>query len=520
VSLSDALCRSYLDLRWHFDPAAATTAGAAGQDDRLGRFDDASVREHLAAFRAIEAGVEELAVEDAADELDRTALLDDIRVTIFRLQHESPHRKNPAFWLLHLCEALHGILARAGEPAEARAGSALARLRATPEFLRTAAATLAEPPEVLVDAARALVDLTADLITRVIDAVGAGLDGRRAELALAGAEAEAALARFRLALDTDLSRHADEHAPAVGEDQFERLLHHMHAVRAGAPELWRYVLHLEEETEQVLNELGAPGSWRDVIGGRIAAAMQADAIPAARAELERIQDFLATADLLPMERSLPTVETLPAHLLPFTGHAVYQAGSVEAPTRDAQLWIAPWASTAAWISQVVAEAGVPGLHLQGARAARPGPEIRRHLSSRLLRGGWGLYAVELLEEAGYWPTAAERILVRSHLLLRALLGRIDIGLHTRRMSPDEAAALLVERLPLEPTHAQAMVYGCCLEPTQAIGALIGRRELIRLREDRRQAGGEEFSSVRHHDEVLGYGSLPVPLIRWGMGLDE
>jgi hypothetical protein len=56
----------------------------------LGRFDSATVGEHLAAFRAIEAGVEELEVEDSADEIDRTALLDDIRVAIFRYQHERP----------------------------------------------------------------------------------------------------------------------------------------------------------------------------------------------------------------------------------------------------------------------------------------------------------------------------------------------------------------------------------------------------------------------------------------------
>ena len=94
MSLSDDLCRSYLDLRWHFDPAAATLAGITEHDGRLGQFDRAAIREHLAAFRAIEAGIEELAVEDAADELDRTALLDDVRVTIFRIQHERPQSRN------------------------------------------------------------------------------------------------------------------------------------------------------------------------------------------------------------------------------------------------------------------------------------------------------------------------------------------------------------------------------------------------------------------------------------------
>ena len=63
MSVTDELCRSYLDLRGHFDPAAASQTGL-------------------------------------------TALLDDVRASIFRLHYESPHTQNPCFWALHLCQAL------------------------------------------------------------------------------------------------------------------------------------------------------------------------------------------------------------------------------------------------------------------------------------------------------------------------------------------------------------------------------------------------------------------------------
>ena len=35
----DDLCRSYLDLKYNFDPAAASSAGLVSHDSRLGRFD-------------------------------------------------------------------------------------------------------------------------------------------------------------------------------------------------------------------------------------------------------------------------------------------------------------------------------------------------------------------------------------------------------------------------------------------------------------------------------------------------
>ena len=34
----DELCRSYLDLKYHFDPAAASAAGLVSHDGRLGSF--------------------------------------------------------------------------------------------------------------------------------------------------------------------------------------------------------------------------------------------------------------------------------------------------------------------------------------------------------------------------------------------------------------------------------------------------------------------------------------------------
>jgi uncharacterized protein (DUF885 family) len=47
---------------------------------------------------------------------------------------------------------------------------------------------------------------------------------------------------------------------------------------------------------------------------------------------------------------------------------------------------------------------------------------------------------------------------------------------------------------------------------------VGRREILRLREDARRARVSSFSLPAFHDELLGYGALPTALARWGMGL--
>ena len=108
----DDLCRSYLDLKYHFDPAAASAAGLVSHDSRLGRFDTDTVRGHLSALRSVAGAVEELESDDLQAEIDRTALLGEIRGATFRLEHEQPHVRNPAYWLSHVFQGLYAMLAR------------------------------------------------------------------------------------------------------------------------------------------------------------------------------------------------------------------------------------------------------------------------------------------------------------------------------------------------------------------------------------------------------------------------
>ncbi|MGH7628691.1 MAG: hypothetical protein ACREOF_04755, partial [Gemmatimonadales bacterium] len=144
------LLDSYLDLRWHFDPAAASAAGVVSADAWLGAFDAQAMREHVAAFRSIAGAIEDVELNELDDEIDRTALLADVRTFIARFEQERPHVRDPGFWMAHAREAIAALTAR--EPADAAAPAALARISALPALLDAARATLRRPPVLLVDA--------------------------------------------------------------------------------------------------------------------------------------------------------------------------------------------------------------------------------------------------------------------------------------------------------------------------------------------------------------------------------
>ena len=266
MSAIDELCQSYFDVRWHFDPAAASADGRTDQDGRLGRFDAESVREHLAAVRSLAGAAEELDVEDYQEEIDRTALLDDMRVLGFRFDHEQPHRRNPAFWLRHVRDAFVAVLGRPDDGATA--GVVAERLRDIPPFLESAIATLDKPPAIFTDTALAMLGSTGEVVVEATRRYSLLAPELKESLDAATVSALSALKSFGLALSEGVAPSADPHAFAAGEDEFERRLRFEHALLASAPELWRYGLRLRDEVEEelasVARRIDSSRSWRDI----------------------------------------------------------------------------------------------------------------------------------------------------------------------------------------------------------------------------------------------------------------
>ena len=270
MATTDELCRSFLDLWWHFDPAAATAAGAAGQDGRLGGFDGASVREHVAALRSIAAAVEDLDVETVAGEIDRTALLDHLRVLLFRFEHEKPHRRDPVFWVEHACDAFAGLLRKPDSDAHAIAAG-LARLRELPRFLDSARETLREPALILLEAAGAMLPSLAALVEETASRYGPAwaMVGAEESPAIVAAAREA-VARLGAGLRAGIVPSEDPSAEAIGEDEVDRRLHHEHASVHNSAEVWRAANRAVTETEAEVIAVAAtiePGKpWQELWG--------------------------------------------------------------------------------------------------------------------------------------------------------------------------------------------------------------------------------------------------------------
>ena len=148
--------------------------------------------------------------------------------------------------------------------------------------------------------------------------------------------------------------------------------------------------------------------------------------------------------------------------------------------------------------------------------------------------GWALYAEELMAEPvpnhkyGFY-SPGEYLYELQGQLLRAVRVRVDAGLHTGRMSFDDAIDYFTEHVLFTPgartraasdpaaraalDSASRAIYRYSKWPTQAITYNLGKNVIIELREACRAKTGSTFSTRNFHERLMKEGPIPIAYIR-------
>jgi uncharacterized protein (DUF885 family) len=157
----------------------------------------------------------------------------------------------------------------------------------------------------------------------------------------------------------------------------------------------------------------------------------------------------------------------------------------------------------------------PGHHFQIALAQEIAdtPLLRRLVSFNAFSEGWGLYAEELADEQGFYDgDPIGRIGFLRWQLWRAARLVVDTGLHAQNWTRQQAIDYLVATTGDTPGVIATEVDRYIVWPGQACGYEIGRREIMRLREQARNDLGPDFDLRGFHDAVLLSGEVPLGVL--------
>ena len=140
------------------------------------------------------------------------------------------------------------------------------------------------------------------------------------------------------------------------------------------------------------------------------------------------------------------------------------------------------------------------------------PEFRRFGGNNAYVEGWALYTESLGKELGLYTDPYQYMGALGDEMHRAIRLVVDVGLHTKNLSREDAIQYMMDNEAISEQGATAEIERYMVIPAQALGYKIGALKIRELRNKYAISMGSKFSLSAFHDQVLKYGSMPLDVL--------
>lgn len=533
-------------------PVSATFIGVHEHDHRLPDFSDHGLGDSLAVLTRLQEMFRRLPEEPltAGERLDR-ALAEGV-VEVLRWEAGSGHFAlgNPC---VYTGEAVFGVIAlllRPFAPLKVRVAAAVERMMAIPAFLAQGRANVRRAPSPWIERAIRECEGALALFERGVEIFIRDESVTDPAFRKGAAAAAAAFREFHSYLLTELAKNATGDYACGGEalDLLIRRGHFLEMEAAAVLALGREHLAAAEARLQTAASVVGSTDWRAALRSL------SDRHPPASEYYRRFGKVWEETRVAAEAHGLVTWPDYPIRFVPQPAWAreaaphlyflFYRAPAafdrvpvvdylvppveLEMPPDEQLRRLRATNDSVIKLNHVIHHGGL-GHHLQNwyayhQAASRIGRFAAVDCASRIalfcggtMAEGWACYATDLMDEIGFL-TPFER-LSQAHTRLRmAARAIVDVQLHTRAWTVDEAAQFYHESAGLAPEAARAEAVKNSMFPGTALMYLVGDDLIHRLRTEMQTRQG--FTLRRFHDRLLSYGSVPVALIASEMRAGE
>ncbi|ALW85599.1 hypothetical protein AUC43_11155 [Hymenobacter sedentarius] len=166
------------------------------------------------------------------------------------------------------------------------------------------------------------------------------------------------------------------------------------------------------------------------------------------------------------------------------------------------------------MESLFAHEAIPGHHyqlsLQQENTALP--KFRRFASYPAFSEGWALYCESLGPELGLYTDPYQKIGALGDEIHRAIRLVVDVGMHAKGMTREQAIKYMMDNEPISEQGATAEIERYMAMPGQALAYKTGALKLRELRARYEKQLGKKFDLRAFHDEVLAGGSMPLAVL--------
>jgi len=210
------------------------------------------------------------------------------------------------------------------------------------------------------------------------------------------------------------------------------------------------------------------------------------------------------------------VEAVPEYLAPSYTAGRYSGASIKSKTAG-HYWVNTYnlkSRSLYTLESLTLHEAVPGHHLQIALAQELAdlPEFRRDLYINAFGEGWGLYSEYLGYEMGFYKDPYSRFGRLTYEMWRACRLVIDVGIHTKDWTREQAVDYLASHTALSLHEVNTEINRYISWPGQALAYKIGELKIKELRKRAEEKLKGKFDVRAFHDMVLGQGTVTLSVL--------
>ncbi len=534
-----ALVEKVLEYRWKANPVEATYTGIHKYDGLFENFSPAFRRSYHNKLKGFSKKLKRF--YSKKEKLSEGELLD-LEILYSTLEAEVKYEKvynrfmrDASFYPSLALSGCNVFILRDFAPLEQRGKSLLQRIKQIPFFLKQGERNLkkvSKIPRIWTEIGMETTISGKAFFQTSIPEFAGKVPQLKNSILKAAQEAEKSFERYYNFLkDKVLPKSRGDFA--CGKKLFDYLLSSYHQLPYDSKDLLKIgkkvIRNTQDEMKRISKRIDPGKNWSEILSDiKKLHPHREELLSFYKEEMQKSCNFVKGKDLvtMPEEEELEVIETpvFVRHLIPY---AAYMSPAPFEKSQKGFYWVTPVDQKLPLEKQeqqlqghnvfksvvTTLHEGYPGHHLQLVLGNRIDSKVRRVFGTTVFVEGWALYCEEMMYEQGYYTDIRTRLFQLKDQLWRGCRVVIDVKLHTKKMSFDQAVDMLVNVAELERVNAIAEVKRYTQEPTQPMSYVIGKLEVLKLRDEYKKLKGAEFDLKKFHDQLLSYGSIPVKLVR-------
>ncbi|MFH2035560.1 MAG: DUF885 domain-containing protein [Candidatus Zixiibacteriota bacterium] len=524
-----------------FFPVRASQNGIHEYDYKLPDYSNKAVSGEISKLNKFEVRLHKYSKSNLSGDnlVSLTLIKSEVDMALLDLQRIKWHRKNPYLYSSTAIDGIYYILTSEYAPLEMRAQNVIARMKVIPDLLNQAKNNLKNPPPIYIQLAQETTESGIEFFKTVEEELSRKLPELATEIGAATGMAIKAMQDYREFLNR--LTPGDPNSFAIGKENFDYMLSNKYMLDYDSDSLLKIG---EFQLEQVKKQ------YNDYLAGLSDSVEKTDSVFIIKCitkqdilnyyqwETEQTKQFIIENDLVTIPEGIgecKVIET-PPFLTNMISTIAYQPPGTFSPSQTGYFFVRPipddmddqqieakyrYIHRRGFKGSVVHEA-YPGHHLQFQMAAKSNNNVRKWFGNAMYYEGWALYCEEMMYNAGFYGRDTRKYLnILGGVWFRAARIIVDVKLHTGAWTREEALDWFAKEMDADPSGwITTEIDRYTMTPTIQMSYLLGKIELLKLRDAFKAKEGENFSLKAFHDKFLAEIDVP-PAMLWDIwGLEK